>query len=201
MPTPRQVDRRYRARKARTTGFRQPSSAPSGKALSIPRSPRLVVRGRAAKRVSDAVDDAGPRVEGPEVRREARTGRCEGDGDRRTTGNVVRGVIDRSRNVGRSGFTQSGVPAETLPRESPNHRYLRERYHHKRPRQVEVGEERPVRWEPSLRDRGACGGPTGDVHGELRTRSAWTSSQRLMSLRNEWTARREMRQRRPKSRP
>nr|DAO33463.1 MAG TPA: hypothetical protein [Caudoviricetes sp.] len=48
--------------------------------MRVPRCPRLVVRGRAAKRVSDVVDDVGPRVEGPEVRREARTGQCEGTG-------------------------------------------------------------------------------------------------------------------------
>nr|DAD85963.1 MAG TPA: hypothetical protein [Phage sp. ct4bw6] len=30
-----------------------------------------------------------------------------------------------------------------------------------------------------------CGKPAGDVRGKLRTRSAWTSSQRLMSLRRK----------------
>nr|DAX53625.1 MAG TPA: hypothetical protein [Caudoviricetes sp.] len=53
--------------------------------MCVPRSPRLVVRGRAAKRVSEVGEGVGPRVEGPEVRREARTDQCEGDGDRRTT--------------------------------------------------------------------------------------------------------------------
>lgn len=28
--------------------------------------------------------------------------------------------------------------------------------------------EAPERWEPSLRDREACGEPIGDVHGKLR---------------------------------
>nr|DAO34540.1 MAG TPA: hypothetical protein [Caudoviricetes sp.] len=40
-----QVDHRYTARTARTTGFRQSSPPASGKALCVPRSPRLVVRG------------------------------------------------------------------------------------------------------------------------------------------------------------
>jgi hypothetical protein len=44
-PAPRQVDFRYTARTAWTTGFRQSSPPASGKALSVPRSPRLVVRG------------------------------------------------------------------------------------------------------------------------------------------------------------
>lgn len=59
-------------------------------------------------------------------------------------------------------------PAETLPRESPIHRHLRESPHHRPPREAEAGEDGPVRWEPSLRDREACGELIGDVHGKLR---------------------------------
>lgn len=137
-PTPRQVDHHSTARTARIAGYRQSSSAPSGKALRVPRRLRLVVRGRAAKRVSDVVDDVGPRVEGPEVRREARTGQCEGDGDRRTTGNAVRDVIDRSRNVGRSGSARS-APLKRFLGKVHVDQALRGCRRHRQPRTGETG--------------------------------------------------------------
>lgn len=118
-PTPRQVDHRSTARTAWIAGYRQASSAPSGKALRVPRSPRLVVRGRAAKRVSDVVDDVGPRVEGPEVRRQARTGQCEGTG---TGGQPEARSVTSSTGPGTWGEAASHrveCPAETLPREGP----------------------------------------------------------------------------------
>ena len=162
-----QVDHRYKARTAWIAGFRQSSSAPSGKALCVPRSPRLVVRGRAAKRVSDAVDDVGPRVEGPEVRREARTGQCEGDGNRRTTGNAIRGAVDRSRNVGRSGSARSALLKrflEKVPADGP----LRERHRHWRTRTGNSAWEVPrARGTASSEPQGSWRAG-GDVRGKLR---------------------------------